>query len=105
MLRWAKRLVSKQRELRMIWQIEKGGRSSLLVGSAHFFPYHFRGDLRRILKGATMVVLEGPLDEQAMRVIDAGAAARLAAKVRAGSQGAWGPVPMPPAAGISEPDL
>ena len=73
MLRWAARLLSKQRELRMIWRVEKGGRSSLLVGSAHFFPYHFRGDLRRILNGATTVVLEGPLDEQAMRrVVDSG---------------------------------
>ena len=73
MLRWAGRLLSKQRELRMIWRVEKGGRSSLLIGCAHFFPYHFRGDLRRILSGATTVVLEGPLDEQAMRrVVDSG---------------------------------
>jgi cytochrome c551/c552 len=36
---------------------------------------------------------------------DAGAAARLAAKVRRGGQGAWGQVPMPPAAGIPEQDL
>lgn len=36
---------------------------------------------------------------------DAGAAARLAAKVRAGGQGAWGPIPMPPALAIGGPDL
>jgi cytochrome c len=36
---------------------------------------------------------------------DAGAAARLAAKVRAGGQGVWGAVPMPPAPGISDADL
>jgi cytochrome c len=36
---------------------------------------------------------------------DAGAAARLTAKVRAGGQGVWGAVPMPPAAGISDTDL
>jgi cytochrome c551/c552 len=36
---------------------------------------------------------------------DAGAAARLAAKVRSGGQGAWGQVPMPPAAGIPAADL
>ncbi len=36
---------------------------------------------------------------------DSGAPARLAAKVRSGGQGAWGQVPMPPAAGIAEPDL
>jgi cytochrome c551/c552 len=36
---------------------------------------------------------------------DSGAAARLAAKVRFGGQGAWGQIPMPPAAGIAESDL
>jgi cytochrome c len=36
---------------------------------------------------------------------DAGAAARLAAKVKSGGQGVWGQVPMPPAAGIAEPEL
>jgi len=36
---------------------------------------------------------------------DVGAAARLAAKVRRGGQGVWGQVPMPPAAGIADPDL
>jgi cytochrome c551/c552 len=34
----------------------------------------------------------------------AGAAERLAAKMRAGGQGAWGNVPMPPNAGLSEAD-
>ena len=36
---------------------------------------------------------------------DAGAASRLAAKVRSGGQGVWGPVPMPPAAAIPDSDL
>jgi len=36
---------------------------------------------------------------------DAGAAARLAAKVRAGGQGAWGAVPMPPNAAISDAEI
>jgi cytochrome c len=36
---------------------------------------------------------------------DTGAAARLAAKVRSGGQGAWGQVPMPPAPGIPDADL
>jgi cytochrome c551/c552 len=36
---------------------------------------------------------------------DAGAATRLAAKVRAGGQGAWGQVPMPPAPAIPDADL
>ena len=36
---------------------------------------------------------------------DAAAPARLAAKVRAGGQGVWGAIPMPPAPGISDADL
>jgi cytochrome c551/c552 len=35
---------------------------------------------------------------------DGAAPARLAAKLRAGGQGAWGSVPMPPNAGLSEAD-
>ncbi|HEV8094387.1 MAG TPA: c-type cytochrome [Burkholderiales bacterium] len=35
---------------------------------------------------------------------DSGAAARLAAKMRAGGDGVWGSVPMPPNAGLSEAD-
>jgi cytochrome c551/c552 len=36
---------------------------------------------------------------------DAGAAARLAAKIRSGGQGVWGQVPMPPAAAIADAEL
>ena len=36
---------------------------------------------------------------------DGGAPARLAAKIRAGGQGAWGNVPMPPNSGLSDADL
>jgi cytochrome c len=36
---------------------------------------------------------------------DASAAARLVAKVRSGGQGAWGQVPMPPAAGVADAEL
>lgn len=36
---------------------------------------------------------------------DGAAEARLAAKVKSGSQGAWGPVPMPPNAHIAEDDI
>lgn len=57
----------------MIWEVEKRGRRSHLIGSVHFFPYHFRGALRRYIGGAASVLLEGPLDEDAMRkVIDSG---------------------------------
>lgn len=61
----------------MVWELERRGRRSTphstLVGSAHFFPRHFRRDLRRLIGAARVVLLEGPLDEAATRkVLDAG---------------------------------
>jgi hypothetical protein len=74
-LPWTLRLLSGQRELRMIWEVRARGRRSLLVGSAHFFPYRFGDALRRHIGAAETVVLEGPLDEPAMRrVVDSGRA-------------------------------
>lgn len=60
----------------MVWQVAKRGRCSRLVGTPHFFPYHFRGALARLIGAARAVLLEGPLDEQSMRrVVDAGSGA------------------------------
>ena len=61
----------------MAWEVApRGGdpgRRSILIGAAHFFPRHFRRDLRRLIDGARLVLLEGPLDEAATRkVLDAG---------------------------------
>ncbi len=57
----------------MVWDVAGPGGRSRLVGTAHFFPYHFRGTLARLVGPARTVVLEGPLDEHSMRrVIDAG---------------------------------
>jgi pheromone shutdown protein TraB len=61
----------------MVWEVEHPGsgpgRRSTLVGAAHFFPRHFRRDLRRLIGGARIVLLEGPLDEAATRkVLEAG---------------------------------
>jgi len=36
---------------------------------------------------------------------DAGAAAKLAEKIKKGGQGVWGPVPMPPNPNVSDADL
>ena len=36
---------------------------------------------------------------------DAGAAAKLAAKVKSGGSGVWGPVPMPPHPQVSDADI
>src|SRR2546430_17427833 len=57
----------------MVWQVERRGQRSTLVGAAHFFPRHFRRDLRRLTEDARLVLLEGPLDEAATRkVLEAG---------------------------------
>ncbi|HZO02917.1 MAG TPA: TraB/GumN family protein [Burkholderiales bacterium] len=57
----------------MAWDIERRGRRSMLIGAAHFFPRHFRRDLRRLIGPARVVLLEGPLDEAATKkVIEAG---------------------------------
>jgi hypothetical protein len=61
----------------MVWEVERRGRRSAphsaLIGAAHFFPRHFRRDLRRLMRDARVVLLEGPLDEPATRkVLEAG---------------------------------
>jgi hypothetical protein len=70
---WAARLLSRERELRMVWEVRRRGRRSRLVGTAHFLPCHFRGALRRLVGDARAVLLEGPLDEASVRrVLEAG---------------------------------
>jgi uncharacterized protein YbaP (TraB family) len=63
----------KQRKLKMIWEVEKNGKISHLVGTAHFFPYSFRNSLLPYLENARVVMFEGPLDDENMaRVRQAG---------------------------------
>jgi hypothetical protein len=63
----------KQKPLKMIWEVQKNGRTSHLIGTAHFFPYSFRDSLQRCLENARVVMFEGPLDEDNMaRVRQAG---------------------------------
>lgn len=74
---WAARLFAKERALRMVWEVEIGGQCSLLVGTAHFFPYRFRVALRALVGRADVVLLEGPLDADARhKVVAAGSARR-----------------------------
>ena len=64
---------SKEKELKMIWEVEKDGKRSHLVGTAHFFPYSFEASLHRCLQNARTVMFEGPLDEDNMaRVVNCG---------------------------------
>ena len=63
----------KEKELKMIWEVEKNNRKSHLVGTAHFFPYSFKTSLRRYLKKARTAIFEGPLDDDNMaKVVAAG---------------------------------
>lgn len=74
---WAARLFARERDLRMVWAVERRDRRSVLVGAAHFFPYRFRSPLRAYVEAARVVVLEGPLDAAARsKVISAGSGRR-----------------------------
>jgi uncharacterized protein YbaP (TraB family) len=64
---------SKEKELKMIWDVEKDGCLSQLVGTAHFFPYSFKTSLTRCLEKARIVMFEGPLDSENMaKVVNSG---------------------------------
>ncbi|MCK4985286.1 MAG: TraB/GumN family protein, partial [Desulfobacterales bacterium] len=56
----------KQKKLKMIWEVQKNGKISHLVGTAHFFPYSFRNSLQRCLENSRVVMFEGPLDDHNM---------------------------------------
>ena len=56
----------KEKRLRTVWRVEKDGRVSFLVGTAHFSPYRFRKALTGLVQGAETVLFEGPLDQESM---------------------------------------
>lgn len=58
-----------ERELRMVWEIEKDERKSFLVGTAHFFPHSFRKSLASLIRHSDTVLFEGPLDESNMDAV------------------------------------
>jgi uncharacterized protein YbaP (TraB family) len=63
----------KEKDFKMIWEVEKDNRASYLVGTAHFFPYSFKRTLRRYLTSARTAIFEGPLDDENMaKVVSAG---------------------------------
>jgi len=64
---------STEKELKMIWEVEKKNKKSYLIGTAHFFPYSFKTSLYRCIKDAHTVMFEGPLDQKAMtQVVNCG---------------------------------
>ncbi|MBW1997891.1 MAG: TraB/GumN family protein [Deltaproteobacteria bacterium] len=63
----------RQKELRMAWQVEKEGKRSFFVGTAHFFPYSFKKSLSKMLDESRIALFEGPLDRESMeKVLRAG---------------------------------
>jgi len=56
----------KRQKLRMVWQVEKEGRVSFLVGTAHFSPYLFERALSELFHRVEIVFFEGPLDDETL---------------------------------------
>ncbi len=59
----------RERPLRMVWTLEKGGKTSAIVGTSHFFPYSYRRAFAGLMRGARAVLFEGPLDGESMDAI------------------------------------
>ena len=63
----------KEKRLKTVWRVEKDGRISLLVGTAHFSPYSFKKALTKLIQNVETVLFEGPLDKESMaRVVQYG---------------------------------
>jgi uncharacterized protein YbaP (TraB family) len=56
----------KRQKLRMVWQVEKEGRVSFLVGTAHFSPYRFERALTQLFQRGEIAFFEGPLDDETL---------------------------------------
>lgn len=59
----------KKKPLKTVLKVEKGERSFLLVGTAHFFPYSFKKSFTKLIKPAQVILFEGPLDSESMNQI------------------------------------
>jgi hypothetical protein len=55
-----------EKRLRTIWRVERDGKVSFLVGTAHFSPYGFRKALTGLVRGSEAILFEGPLDQASM---------------------------------------
>jgi len=62
-------LLPGEKQLKTVWKVEKDGKENYLVGTAHFFPYHFRVSLKKILRRSKRALFEGPLDPQSMEKV------------------------------------
>jgi uncharacterized protein YbaP (TraB family) len=61
----------KQRRFRMLWEVEKDGRTSWIGGTAHFFCYSFENSLRKLFEKVDTVLFEGPLDPASLDQVSA----------------------------------
>ncbi len=60
-------------KLKMVWRIRKNSQEGVLIGTAHFSPFHFRSSLSNLVKNVEIVLFEGPLDSSSMeQVVAAG---------------------------------
>jgi len=59
----------KEKRLRTVWRVEKNGKGSFLVGTAHFSPYSFRKALAGLVQESETILFEGPLDPASMAVV------------------------------------
>ena len=63
----------KEKKMRSVWKVERSGKTSFLVGTAHFSPYRFERTLTKLIQPAQTVLFEGPLDQESMaRVVQYG---------------------------------
>ncbi len=63
----------KEKRLKTVWRVEREGKASLLVGTAHFTRYRFKKALTKLIQKADTILFEGPLDQESMaRVVQYG---------------------------------
>jgi hypothetical protein len=53
-------------KLKMVWALEAEGKTSFLVGTAHFSPYRFERGLTRLHQKVETAWFEGPLDDETL---------------------------------------
>ncbi len=59
----------REKPYRMVWRLEKEGKTSYLAGTAHFFPYQIEKALTQLIQRVETVLLEGPMDLGSMEKV------------------------------------
>lgn len=58
-----------QRPFRMLWKLEKNGRTSWIGGTAHFFRHSFESAFRALFRNVDTVLFEGHLDDDSFAAV------------------------------------